>query len=128
VTTLEGFATEISWGYRLAVIATLNNAIGPVTLRPIGAFSHDVQGVTPAPIANFVEGRKILTLALEAVYLERLRARVSYTMYFGGVDNTYAGTGNPEVPAYQNALAPGYHTSNVVKDRDFISLFASYSF
>jgi len=103
-TTDEGFADPFSWGYRLVAVMTFNNAIGPMTLEPILAWSQDVEGVTPVPISNFVAGAKAMTLMLNAVYLQKITATLSYTMYFG------AGK------------------ANLLHDRDFISLSASYSF
>jgi hypothetical protein len=103
-TTEGGFADPFSWGYRLVTVLTFNNAIGPMTLEPIFAWSHDVEGVTPTPISNFVAGTKAMTLILNAVYLQKLTGSLSYTMYFG------AGK------------------ANLLHDRDFVSLSASYSF
>jgi hypothetical protein len=103
-TTEGGFADSFSWGYRLVLAPTFNNAIGVVTLTPVFAWSHDVEGVTPTPISNFVEGRKAMSLMLNAIYLQKITAQLAYTMYFG------AGK------------------ANLLHDRDFVSLSASYSF
>jgi hypothetical protein len=103
-TTEEGFADPFSWGYRLVIAPTFNNAIGVVTLTPVFAWSHDVEGVTPTPISNFVEGSKTMTLQLNGIYLQKITATLSYTMYFG------AGK------------------ANLLHDRDFVSLSANYSF
>lgn len=99
-----GFADDFSWGYRLASRADFNGAIGAVNLQPAIAFAHDVHGTTPLPIANFVEDRKTVTVILGASYLSRIRAKLSYTRYFG------AGA------------------FNLLNDRDFVSLTTSYSF
>jgi hypothetical protein len=103
-TTEGGFADSFSWGYRLVLAPTFNNAIGAVTLTPIFAWAHDVEGVTPIPISNFVAGTKAMSLMLNAVYLQKIQARLAYTMFFGG------------------------GKANLLHDRDFISLSASYSF
>ena len=103
-TTREGFADARSWGYRLVVRPTFNRAIGAINLEPVVAFQHDVQGTTPAPIVNFVDGRKAVTVALKGFYLERMTAEVGFTTFFDG----------------------GEH--NLLKDRDFISIAFSYSF
>jgi len=99
-----GFADDFSCGYRIATRADFNNAIGAVTLQPAVAFYHDVEGTTPLPIANFVDDRKVVTVSLGADYLNAVRAKLAYTTYFGG--------GN----------------YNLVNDRDFVSVTASYSF
>ncbi|MCR9256032.1 MAG: DUF1302 domain-containing protein [Alphaproteobacteria bacterium] len=103
-TQTDGFANDFSWGYRLLANASFNNAIGAVTLTPQVAFSHDVSGTTPAPVANFVDGRKIVTLSLSANYLNSWNGRISYTNYFGGGD------------------------FNLLSDRDFVAASVSYSF
>ncbi|MCP5005202.1 MAG: DUF1302 domain-containing protein [Planctomycetes bacterium] len=76
-------ADAFSWGYVISAQMDYTNAIGAVTLSPTAAFSHDVNGITPGPGVNFVEGRKALTLGLKAKYLEKWQAGVSYTNYFG---------------------------------------------
>ncbi len=103
-TTEGGFADPFSWGYRLLTAWTFNNAIGVITLRPLFAWSHDVEGVTPTPISNFVAGTKMMTLALTGIYLQKVQATLSYTMYFG------AGK------------------ANLLHDRDFLSFSANVSF
>ena len=103
-TQTDGFADEFSWGYRLVARADFLGAIGPVNLQPAIAFAHDVDGTTPQPLGQFVEGRKAVTLMLGATYLNAWRGEISYTGFFGGDD------------------------FNLLKDRDFIALAASYSF
>jgi hypothetical protein len=76
-------ADASSWGYIISAQMDYANAIGAVNLSPTVAFSHDVNGITPGAGANFVEGRKALTLGLKAKYLERWQASVRYTNYFG---------------------------------------------
>ena len=99
-----GFADPFSWGYRAIARATYNNAIGPVNLTPQVSFSHDVNGTAPAPIGNFVENRKTITLSIGANYLNSWRASISYTNSFDG---------------------GGF---NLVNDRDYLQFAASYSF
>ncbi|MBL8630640.1 MAG: DUF1302 domain-containing protein [Rhodospirillaceae bacterium] len=101
---IKGFADAFSWGYRLALRGDINNAIGSVTLQPTIAFNHDVTGTTPAPIGNFVDGRKSLTLALGASYLNAWQASLAYTTNWGG----------------------GVY--NLLRDRDFVQFSVSYSF
>ena len=103
-TTTSGFADSFSWGYRLVMRFDINNAVGPVTLQPIAAWYHDVDGTTPRPISNFIEGRKQLTVGLIATYLNALKASIRYTMYMGA----------------------GQY--NQLHDRDFLSISTSLSF
>lgn len=101
----KGFPTDFSWGYRLAAKADYNSVFGtPVTLSPRIAFNHDVKGITPGPGGNFLEGRKSLTLGVEANYLNSLVFDLSYT--------AFSGAGQ----------------LNQIYDRDFYSFSVKYSF
>ena len=104
--TLEGgFPTQFSWGYRIAARADYNSAFGTsVTLSPRVAFNHDVNGTTPGPGGNFLEGRKSGTVGVEANYLNKLVFDLSYTAFTGG------------------------GRFNQISDRDFASFTVKYSF
>jgi len=101
---IAGFADAFSWGYRLAVRGDLNNAIGSISLQPTIAFSHDVQGTSPSPISNYVDGRKSVSFGMGANYLNNWQANLGYTTNMGG----------------------GKY--NLLRDRDFVSFTISYSF
>ncbi len=105
VTQIGGYPTQFSWGYRLAARADYNNAFGsPFTLSPRVAFNHDVNGTTPGPGGNFIQGRKSITAGIEAVYLNDWAFDLAYTNFYGaGVFNNIA-------------------------DRDFVTLSVKYSF
>jgi hypothetical protein len=98
------FADADSWGYRMVGKLDFNNAIGAVTLSPRIAWSHDVDGNTPGPGGNFLEGRKAITFGLGADYQNTWSADLSYTDFFG---------------------AGRY---NLLNDRDFVALNIKYSF
>jgi len=105
VTTADGFATPFSWGYRLVVAPTYNSIGGTAwNMIPRLAFNHDVQGVTPGPGGNFIEGRKQATLGVNFTYQATWNVGFAYTNFFGAGSN------------------------NLVGDRDFISASVSYSF
>ncbi len=104
-TQTQGFPTAFSWGYRVAARADYNNAFNTAfTVSPRVAFNHDVNGTSPGPGGNFIEGRKSVTLGVEANYLNRWAVDVSYTNYFGGGQ------------------------FNLISDRDFLAFVAKYSF
>jgi len=104
-TQVNGFPTPFSWGYRVAARADYNNAFGTAfTISPRVAFNHDVNGTSPGPGGNFIDGRKSLTVGVEANYLNRWALDLSYTNYFG------AGQ------------------FNLISDRDFVAFVAKYSF
>jgi len=100
----DGFADDTSWGYRLLVRPTYNNAIGSWTVSPRLGWSHDVDGTTPGPGGSFIDGRKQLTVGVEFNYLNRWTMDFAYTDYSGG----------------------GRY--NELRDRDFVSASVSYSF
>ncbi len=80
----DGFTTANSWGYRARAIWDYPNAVAGVNLRPSVAWSHDVEGYSPGPGANFEEGRKAVSLGLNAEYQNTYTADLSYTTFFGG--------------------------------------------
>lgn len=104
-TLTDGFCTRSSWGYRLAARADYNNAFGtPFNLSPRVAFNHDVNGSTPGPGGNFLEGRKSGTIGLEALYLQKWAFDLSYTVFTGA------------------------KPFNQIHDRDFAAFSIKYSF
>jgi len=98
------FADATSWGYVVLAELTYNNAIGAVNLIPRLAWQHDVNGISPMPIGNFLENRKALTFGLGGTYLNAWSADLSYTIYWGA----------------------GSH--NLINDRDFVAASIKYSF
>jgi len=105
LTTNDGFATPFSWGYRMVLAPTYNAVFGtPWNMTPRLAFNHDVQGVSPGPGGNFIEGRKQLTLGVNFGYLSTWQFGFAYTNFFGAGIN------------------------NLLSDRDFVSASVSYSF
>lgn len=100
----RGFATPISWGYKIVARATYNNVISGLSVEPSLRWDHDVRGVTPAPLSNFTTGTRVITGAVGFRYLSAYSAQIAYTSYFGG------GQGN------------------LLRDRDHLSLAVKYSF
>ncbi|MBC3435521.1 DUF1302 domain-containing protein [Pseudomonas sp. BW16M2] len=80
----DGFTTSDSWGYRVRAIWDYNNVFAGVNLRPSVAWSHDVDGYSPGPGGNFEEGRKAVSLGLDAEYQNTYTASLSYTNFFDG--------------------------------------------
>ncbi len=105
MTQVDGFADSFSWGYRLITRLDYSNAFGTsVNLFPRLAFNHDVNGISPGPGGQFVEGRKSITVGLNGLYLEKWSSDFSYTRFFGA--------GN----------------RNLLQDRDFVAFNIKYSF
>jgi hypothetical protein len=104
-TQVGGFPTRYSWGYRLAARADYNSVFGSsFNVSPRVAFNDDVNGITPGPGGNFIEGRRSLTLGVETNYQNRWAGDLSYTRFFGA------------------------EPFNLIHDRDFVSATIKYSF
>ncbi len=99
-----GGGNKDSWGYRLFGQLEYTSVFGGLNLLPRLAFIHDVDGYTPAPLSSFREERKAFSVGLQANYINRWLADVSYTNFFDG--------------------EPG----NPLTDRDFIRLQISHGF
>lgn len=84
----DGFTTRDSWGYRLRATWEYRDVLPGLDLKPGIAWSHDVDGYSPGPEGNFVEGRKALGLGLDLDYLDTYSAGLSYTDFFGGEYST----------------------------------------
>ena len=84
----DGFTTTDSWGYRVRAIWEYNDVFAGVNLKPSVSWAHDVNGYSPGPGGNFEEGRKAVSLGLDADYLNTYTAGISYTDFFGGDYNT----------------------------------------
>lgn len=80
----EGFTTATSWGYRGRAIWEYNDVFAGVNLKPNVAWSHDVEGYSPGPGANFEEGRKAVSLGVDAEYQNTYTASLAYTNFFDG--------------------------------------------
>ena len=103
-TPIKAFADDSSWGYRIVSRLDYLNLFWGVNAMPSIAFAHDVSGITPIPIGNFLEGRKTLTLGVEMTYQNSWSYAMRYTNFFGAGD------------------------FNLSHDRDFFSLTLKYSF
>ena len=84
----DGFTTATSWGYRGRAIWEYPDVFAGVNLKPNVAWSHDVKGYSPGPGGNFEEGRKAVSLGLDAEYQNTYTASLAYTNFFGGKFST----------------------------------------
>ena len=99
------FPTKASWGYRVLMRSTYNNVmIGSLVLSPTLIWQHDVAGITPTPLINFVRDRRTLTPLLAARYGQSLQFELGYTTFFGAGQQ------------------------NLLRDRDFVQTNVKYSF
>jgi hypothetical protein len=101
----DGFADDFAGGYRVLARLEYNNLVEWVpVVRPLFAFFHDVKGVAPRPMQNFIEGRKQLVIGSGFEFSQKLSGQVLYTAFAGG------------------------GSLNTMSDRDFLSLYLAYSF
>ncbi|MET1078297.1 MAG: DUF1302 domain-containing protein [Pseudomonas sp.] len=84
----DGYTTHSSWGYRGRAIWDYPDVVAGINLKPSVAWSHDVDGFSPGPGGNFEEGRKAVSLGLDAEYQNTYTASLAYTDFFGGKFNT----------------------------------------
>lgn len=80
----SGFTTRDAWGYRLQARWEYPRRFAGIGLTPRLSWAHDVDGHSPAPEAVFVEGRRALTLGVDADYRDTWSARLAWTGYSGG--------------------------------------------
>ena len=97
----DGYASSLSWGYRLRVSSIYGNVIDGVDLKPTITFVHDVKGWSYDYV--FIEGRKLAIVALQADVKKRFFVEALWTPIWGG-------------------------TYNFTKDRDFYGLAIGVTF
>ncbi len=100
----DSFADEFSWGYQLVGRLDYNNFFAGANFSPLVVFGHDVDGNSPAPVANFRKERKTLTLGADFTYQNAWAFELRYVNFFG------AGR------------------FNLLGDRDYVSATIRYSF
>ena len=75
-----------------------------MSIQPLFIWAHDINGNSPGPAGNFVEGRKALNFLLETRYGASYAFTISYNTFFGGGSN------------------------NLYRDRDNLGFFFKYQF
>ena len=101
----DGFADDFAWGYRVLARIEYNELIPHVPVfRPLLAFFHDVQGISVAPMQNFIQGRRQFLLGGQFEFNQSLSAQILYQGFFGGGQN------------------------NKLSDRDHLAVSLSYNF
>ncbi len=103
-TPLEAFADDFSWGYQVVARLDYTNLFAGLNLTPTIAFTHDVSGNTPSPLANFIEDRKSINVSAELTWQNAWSLEVRYVEFFGA----------------------GRH--NLIADRDYFATTLKYSF
>lgn len=99
-----GAATSFSYGYRIALKGQYSRAIGDISLYPTILWFHDLGGISPATIDNYVAGRQQLSAQLDAEITQSIGAGMQYQLFTGGGRN------------------------NQRSDRDNLGMYVRYSF
>lgn len=99
----DDYMDNFSWGYRMVLSATYNDVFAGVTLNPVVRFAHDVDGNSHRT-GNFHENRKSATVGMNAVYNNEFDVGVAYNSFWGA------------------------ESSNLLSDRDNLTLTLKYSF
>ena len=103
-TPANAFADKFSWGYQLLGRLDYNNVFAGVNMSPTLAFSHDVEGNTPLPLGNYVNGRKSLNYSVEFTFQNAWSLELRYVNFFGA------------------------SRFNLLSDRDYFATTLKYSF
>lgn len=99
----DDFMDELSWGYRAVLSATYNDVFAGVTLNPVLRYAHDVDGNSHRT-GNFLENRKSGLVGVNAIYNNAFEVGVAYNAFWGA------------------------EASNLLHDRDNVTLTLKYSF
>ncbi|MBI2383131.1 MAG: DUF1302 family protein [Gammaproteobacteria bacterium] len=83
---------------------TYNDLPGGIALYPALVYLHDLKGISPAPIVNFIEGRKVAIGNLTAEFGTDWTAGLTYQAFSGG------------------------GTHHRLRDRDNVSAYIAYAF
>ena len=94
---------QFSWGYTAVLSADMLDVFAGVNLNPVLSFKHDAGGNSRLT-GSFLEGRKAITLALNALYMHNFETGLAYTSFFGS------------------------ERTNAMADRDNIAFSVKYSF
>ncbi len=100
----SAYADAFSWGYRIVGRIAYESVLPGVSIQPLFIWAHDINGNSPGPAGNFVEGRKALNFLLETRYGASYAFTISYNTFFGGGSN------------------------NLYRDRDNLGFFFKYQF
>ena len=100
----KGFAEDFSWGMRTLVQATYNDVFSSgINVSPTLIWFEDISGISPAPMQNYVEGRRLMVPGLFFDFSQALSGSLLYQYHDGDL-------------------------TNLLRDRDNLSVSLSYNF
>ncbi|MEN8719545.1 MAG: DUF1302 family protein [Oceanococcaceae bacterium] len=100
----NSYTTTSAWGYRVIGIVRYESVLPGISIEPFFIVSHDVNGISPGPGENFIEGRKQFYLNVQTRYKSAWSLNTGYSWYTGG------------------------GSQNLLRDRDFAAVFVKYQF
>lgn len=98
------YASDFSWGYRIISLLRYESIAPGISLQPFIILAHDVEGISPGPGENFVEGRKNFSINFEIRYKNNWAFFPGYTWWTGG------------------------GSQNLMRDRDQAQFYVRYQF
>ncbi|MDQ8036540.1 MAG: DUF1302 domain-containing protein [Pedobacter sp.] len=99
----DDYLDRLSMGYRIVLTSTYNDVFAGVALSPTIRFAHDFKGNSHRT-GNFLENRKATTVGLSALYNQAFETAIAYNAFWGA------------------------KSSNLLADRDNVTLTLKYSF
>ncbi len=100
----DGFAEDFSWGMRTLVQVTYNDVFSSgVNILPTLIWFEDISGISPSPMQNYVEGRRLFVPGLFFDFSQSLSGSILYQYHDG-------------------------ETTNLLRDRDNLSISMAYNF
>ena len=82
----DGFASQTSYGYRLLIRPSYSQVFGRFNVHPTLLWQHDLQGTSPFPMQNFIEGRMNAWLLMDVELNRSAKLQLGYNAYFGADD------------------------------------------
>ena len=107
----DGYASALSWGYRLRASSIYGNVFDGVDLKPSITFGHDVKGWSYDSL--FIEGRRLAIVALQADVKKRFFVEASWTPIWGGRYNFAKGPGFLRPRRWRDLLKTGTSGSSL---------------
>jgi hypothetical protein len=83
VQAASAFPTKFSWGFVVAGRLEYDNVIAAWNVLPHVTWTQDVNGISPGPGGNFIQGRHAVTVGVGGSLRSRWDLDVSYTHYGG---------------------------------------------
>lgn len=100
----QKYASDFSWGYRIISLLRYESIAPGISLQPFIILAHDVEGISPGPGENFIEGRKNFSINFEIRYKNNWAFFPGYTWWTGG------------------------GSQNLMRDRDQAQFYVRYQF